>query len=61
MPFLRKEKILIVDDEESIRNVLSKKLEALGYDCDTEPDGLKALQRSKGYRYDLILLDVNMP
>ena len=61
MPFRRKEKILIVDDEKCIRSVLCKQLEALGYHCDSEPDGLRALQRTKGYCYDLVLLDVKMP
>ena len=35
--------ILIVDDEQAILNLLSRRLGMLGYSCDTEPDGLRAI------------------
>jgi response regulator RpfG family c-di-GMP phosphodiesterase len=54
-------KILIVDDDKAILNLLSRKLELIGYLCDTEPDGLRAIHRVKAQRYDLVILDVNMP
>ena len=53
--------ILIVDDEKAILSLLSRKLGMLGYVCDTEPDGLRAIHRVKEVRYDLVILDVNMP
>ncbi|MCK4814412.1 response regulator, partial [bacterium] len=61
MDYGRKERILIVDDEEAVLNLQKKQLELLGFDCDTEPDGLRAMLRTKGARYDLVLLDINLP
>lgn len=56
-----KERILIVDDEPAILNVLSMKLKKIGYECEIETDGLRALQRIKGERFHLVMLDINMP
>lgn len=58
---MEKQRILIVDDESAILDILSLKLKRLGYDCDVETDGLRALQRMKSTKYHLVLLDVNMP
>jgi response regulator RpfG family c-di-GMP phosphodiesterase len=57
----KQDKILIVDDEVAILKILHQKLETLGYDCSTESDGLRAVHRTKGERYNLILLDIKMP
>ena len=57
----RRSRILIVDDESMILNVLSKQLMSLGYECETETSGLSAVQRIKRIRYDLMLIDINMP
>ena len=57
----RSSRILIVDDERSILDLLARRLTSLGYECSTEPDGLKAIQRIEEGRFDLILLDINMP
>ena len=54
-------RILIVDDEQAILNLLSRRLSMLGFTCDTEPDGLRAIHRIKAAKYDLVVLDVNMP
>ena len=54
-------RVLIVDDEAAILNLLSRRLEILGYDCDTETDGLRAIHRVKDTAFDLVILDVNMP
>ena len=57
-----KERILIVDDEESIRSLFVEALEEFGYSCETAKNGLDCLE--KFYRdghYDVILLDVQMP
>jgi response regulator RpfG family c-di-GMP phosphodiesterase len=56
-----RERILVVDDEAAVLNILSERLESIGYDCNTETDGLRALHRIKGTNYDLVLLDINMP
>ena len=57
-----KEKILVVDDEPSIRKVLQTLLEVDGYKVDTAASGKEALERvGSGERPDLIILDVLMP
>jgi two-component system, NtrC family, response regulator AtoC len=57
-----KEKILVVDDEPSIRKVLQTLLEVDGYAVETASSGREALERvGKGDRPDLIILDVLMP
>ncbi len=54
-------RILIVDDETSILDVLQKSLVRKGFACDTESDGLRAVHRVKTNQYSLVILDVNMP
>ena len=57
-----KNKILVVDDEDTIRNMLSELLTAEGYVVDLAVDGLEAVKRlNNTFVYDLIILDVNMP
>ncbi len=60
---MEKEKptVLIVDDEESIRSILSRKLEFDGYHCEVAADGREALHKASMKSYDLVLLDINMP
>ncbi len=56
------EKILIVDDEDAIRNLFVEALEELGYRCEVAGNGLEALE--KFYRvkdFDVVLLDIQMP
>jgi len=54
-------KILIVDDEEIVVNVLTPKLEAEGFLVDAVEDGEQALQKIQEDKPDLILLDIIMP
>ncbi len=54
-------KILIVDDERSIRNTLKDILEFEKYTVDVAEDGLIALERVKTETYDAIFLDIKMP
>src|SRR5947207_14091851 len=57
-----KEKILVVDDEPSIRKYLQTLLEVDGFDVETVRSGRDALERvNKGERPDVIILDVLMP
>jgi len=57
-----KEKILVVDDEPSIRKYLQTLLEVDGFDVETVSSGRDALERvNKGERPDFIILDVLMP
>ena len=53
--------VLIVDDERSIRYVLSKQLEELGYQCMAVSSGQEAVAHLAQQRVDLVLLDVRMP
>ena len=53
--------ILVVDDNEDIRNLLSLVLQKEGYEVFLAPNGSEALEIIKNNRLDLILLDVMMP
>jgi len=53
--------ILIVDDEESIRSILCRKLEEEGYQCEVAADGKEALWKAFLKDYDLVLMDIKMP
>lgn len=54
-------KILIVDDEQSIIDSISMVLLNEGYEIDGCLNGMSALQKVKNTEYDLILLDIKMP
>lgn len=54
-------RILIVDDEPQIRRVMRTTLVARGYMVSTARNGEEALERVREERFDLILLDINMP
>ncbi len=56
-----KEKILLVDDEEAIRNLLSRGLGMRGYVCDEAADGDQALEKLGKKPSDLVIMDINMP
>jgi putative nucleotidyltransferase with HDIG domain len=55
------EKILVCDDEEAIREVVSTLLEAQGYRCTTVSDGFQAIQQINKDSHDLVLSDIVMP
>ncbi|MGE0637021.1 MAG: sigma-54-dependent transcriptional regulator [Bacteroidia bacterium] len=54
-------RILIIDDENSIRRTLRDILENEGYAIDDAPDGLEGLKLVKANHYDVILCDIKMP
>ena len=54
-------RILIVDDERPILNLIRISLSNAGYFCDTAEDGNQALEKIDTGIYDLILLDVMLP
>ncbi len=58
---VEKNKVLIVDDEATLRNVLSQELESEGYDVLCACDGDEALELLKKKTFDIILLDIKMP
>lgn len=55
------EKILVVDDKQSIVEILSTALTAAGYDVETTLEGNSAIEMILSDSYDLILCDVNLP
>src|SRR5512132_1162457 len=54
-------RVLVVDDEASIRDLLSKTLALAEYDVDLAPDGRTALERLRIIPYDLLITDLKMP
>jgi excisionase family DNA binding protein len=56
-----RQRVLVVDDEPSIRDLLSKTLALAEYDVDTAPDGTTALDRMRAFSYDLLIADLKMP
>lgn len=54
-------KILIVEDNEENRDVLSRRLKRRGYQILLASDGLAGVQMTKTEQPDLILMDMNMP
>lgn len=54
-------RILIVDDEEPIREVLSSLLESAGYQCKQAANGNEALKQVESKTFDLMLSDILMP
>ena len=54
-------KIMVVDDEPTIRNILYRLLDQAGYKIITAPGGEMALDTLKKDRPDLIILDQKMP
>jgi len=53
--------ILVVDDEELIRNLVVTFLSRLGHSCFTAFDGVDALNKMKEKRIDVVITDVKMP
>ena len=53
--------LLVVDDDASNRDMLSRRLERLGYTVATAEHGRAALERLRAEPFDLVLLDVQMP
>lgn len=60
-PIKDMEKILLIEDEELIIRLLSKKLAAIGYDVSLAMDGREGLEKIKQIVPDLVLLDIVMP
>lgn len=54
-------KILIVDDEKPICDLIDLNLSASGYQCRTVQDGLEALKLIEEENFDLILLEIMLP
>jgi len=58
---LSRGRILVVDDQPQIRRVLRTTLIAKGYEVDDARGGQEALEKVRAQKYDVVLLDINMP
>ncbi len=56
-----KSKILVIDDEPSILNVVTAYLRAEGYEYNTAEDGLSGLKAFRALKPDLVVLDIMLP
>ena len=54
-------KILVVDDEESVRVILKQILDQGGFAAEVANDGVDALAKLKKETFDLLITDINMP
>lgn len=54
-------RILAVDDSASMRQMVAFTLKAAGHDVVEAVDGVDALAKSQGQKFDLVISDVNMP
>mgnify|MGYP005852512897 CR=1 FL=1 len=57
----KRARILVIDDDESIRKVLATILEEKGFIVDTAKDGKEAIKKSKEKFYNLALMDIRLP
>jgi CheY-like chemotaxis protein len=53
--------ILVVDDDELMRNMIVTFLSSLGHTCLTATDGVDALDKMKGNKIDAVITDIKMP
>lgn len=58
---MAKQKILVIDDEQSILNLVSAYLRPEGYEVYTAADGPSGLKAARAYKPDLIVLDIMLP
>jgi len=54
-------RVLVIDDEETIRKTISMTLQHAGYSVDTAENGREAVRKSEGSFYNLALIDVRLP
>lgn len=55
------QKVLLIEDEEALRHVLSKKLEKEGYEVILAEDGEVGMEKLRSEKPDMILLDIMLP
>jgi response regulator RpfG family c-di-GMP phosphodiesterase len=56
-----KARILVVDDEEFIREIICRKLSGEGFECDSAPDAEEGLEKVTKGSFDCVLSDIHMP
>lgn len=57
----KKSSVLVVDDEDALRTVLTSELSNEGYEVRNASDGDEAITELQKAKYDLVLLDIKMP
>lgn len=60
-PISRETRILVVDDEQPIRNLINRAIQIAGYSCQTAGDGQEALEILKRDPIDVVITDIAMP
>src|SRR5262245_8720698 len=58
---LERPRVLVVDDEEPVRDLIAKTLTMADYEVNTACDGQSAIDAIKGTDYDLLITDLRMP
>jgi len=58
---MAKARVLLVDDEQDFREVLSERIKARGLDVDSVASGMEALEMADKQDYDAVILDLAMP
>ncbi|MGN0695687.1 MAG: response regulator transcription factor [Oscillospiraceae bacterium] len=58
---MSKSRILIVDDEKNIRNVVREYAEFEGYETEEAEDGMQAVEKCRNEDFDCIVMDIMMP
>jgi CheY-like chemotaxis protein len=54
-------RLLIIDDDELLRNSLGVMLGARGFSCTLAPDALEGIEQAEAGQFDVALVDINMP
>jgi CheY-like chemotaxis protein len=57
----RRPRVLVIDDDPSVREIVRYLLEDFGYDCETAADGPRGLARFQEGGWDLVVTDLGMP
>lgn len=61
VPDSRNERVLVVEDDDSIRELISTALRFTGFETESVASGSAALAEARNARFDLLVLDVNLP
>ncbi len=61
MDTVRQNKILIIEDEDGMAQLLKERLESVGYEVHTEASGKSGLSYAVEYRPNLVILDLKLP
>jgi CheY-like chemotaxis protein len=57
----RRPRVLLIDDDSGVRELVRYLIESFGYDCGTAEDGVTGLARFDEERWDIVLTDLAMP